>query len=473
MGFEGLFNQIFQPYFYYSVIFLVVSFICVKLTVKYCSFLSRNVKSVISLVPLMIPLFVMLVFVPSTIIQTESILPHSHAGFAVWQRSFPYAFTLPPPPPMNFMVPPPFSVTDTLSVTGIICLVGLAIGVFFASAMILGGGKVAGKVLHVIDVAPDDYPWLQAKVNELSKKLAIKAPKIGLTEDLRPNAFTIGCGRKTQIVFSIGLLNILDREEVIAVASHELAHVKSHDFFYKTLSSALTGVSFFNPIAYFASSSAQREREMLADEKATKLLGKPAVLGKALAKIVGALKTLPKEGMWASVTSNMLVTSSIVHRPQILAAHPRVDHRLKNISMSTSKRHSSSRKITLAVLLSLLIILGGVAASYAMISLQVGYMSSETPKPIVFGDDGSHSFGNRSLWFSRMNQWEMSNSQSSYWISSSTSPPFYTQPAFVAANYNASIVDWRVMPGAFAPPAGSGFVNEYVVVNDTGLVIYR
>jgi Zn-dependent protease with chaperone function len=473
MSYEGVFNQIFQPYFYYSVIFLVVSFICVKMSVKYCSFLSRNVRSVISLVPLMIPLFVMLIFVPSTIIQTESILPHIPSGFADWQRNFPFTFSMPHPPPLNFIGPPPFSVTDTLSVTGIICLVGLAIGAFFASTMILSGGKLARKVLHVIDLAPDDYPELQAKINELSGKFAIRTPKVGITEDLRPNAFTIGCGRKTQIVFSIGLLNILDQEEIIAVASHELAHVKSHDFFFKTLSSALTAVSFFNPLAYFASSSAQREREMLADERATKLLEKPFVLGNALAKICGVLKTLPKEGMWATVTSNMLVTSSIVHRPQILAAHPRVDHRLKNISMSASRRHSGSGKMTLAVLLSLLIILGGVAASYAMVSLQVSYMSSEAPKPIDFGAVGSHSFDNRSLWLSHLNQWEMNVSQNGDWFAPSALPSFYARPVFIVTNYNASIVDWRIMPGAFVPPAGNGFVNEYGVVNDTGLVIYR
>ncbi len=473
MSLEGVFNQIFQPYFYYSVIFLVVSFICVKISVKYCSFLNRDVRSVISLVPLMIPLFVMLVFVPSTIIQTESILPRIPAGFAEWQRNFPFTFALPYPPPLSFIDPPPFSVTDTLSVTGIICLMGLAIGVFFASTMILAGGKLARKVLHVIDLAPDDYPELQAKINELSGKLAIRTPKVGVTEDLRPNAFTIGCGSKTQIVFSIGLLNILDQEEIIAVASHELAHVKSHDFFFKTLSSALTAVSFFNPFAYFASSSAQREREMLADERATKLLEKPFVLGNALAKICGVLQTLPKEGMWASVTSNMLVTSSIVHRPQILAAHPRVDHRLKNISMSASRRHSGSGKMTFAVLLSLLIILGGVAASYAMVSLQVSYMSSEAPKPIDFGAVGSHPFDNRSLWLSHLNQWEMNVSQNGDWVASSTLPSFYAKPVFIAESYNASVVNWGVTPSAFLPPSGNGFVNSYYVVNGIGLVIYR
>ena len=100
------------------------------------------------------------------------------------------------------------------------------------------------------------------------------------------------------IVFSIGLLKTLEQEEVVAVAAHELAHVKNHDFFYKTgPTSALTVVSFFNPLAYIASSSGQREREMLADEDAIRVLEKPAAFGNALAKICKAIQNLPKESL--------------------------------------------------------------------------------------------------------------------------------------------------------------------------------
>jgi len=470
MSFEGVLNQIFQPYFYYSVIFLVISFICVKMSVKYCSFLNRNVRSVISLVPLMIPLFVMLVFMPSTIIQTGSVLPHRPPGFAEWQHNFPYAFAVPHLPPLRFIVPPPFFVTDTLSVTGIICLVGLAIGFFFASAMILAGGKLARKVLHVISLAPDEYPWLQAKINELSKKLAIRTPKVGLTEDLRPNAFTIGYGRKTTIAFSIGLLNVLDKDEVIAVASHELAHVKSHDFFYKTLSSALTAISFFNPLAYFASSSAQREREMLADERATKVLKKPVVLGNALAKICGVLQTLPKEGMWVRMTSNLLITSSILHRPQILAAHPGVGQRLKNISEAPSSRRSGY-KVSVAVLLSLLIIIGGVVASIGMVSLQVGFISSETPRMPDFGAVNNRVFDNRSAWLNHMPYgWEMNASQGGSGFVVSSSPMFFGRSFVLSESYHVSSLRGS-MPGVFWSPSVDGIVSVDAL-NGTNLFHY-
>ena len=224
------------------------------------------------------------------------------------------------------------STSTVLSVTGIICYIGLIAGALFALSMVLSDDRLARRVLRVILLSPQEHQWLQAKVTESSKKLAIAPPKIGVVEDLRPNAFTIGYGRRATIVFSIGLLNLLSREEVVAVASHELAHVKNNDFFFKTISNALTTVSFFNPLAYISSSTAQREREMLADERAVELLEKPSALANALAKICKALQNLPKETMLANFSSNLLVSSSVLHRVGILSTHPRLDTRLRNIS---------------------------------------------------------------------------------------------------------------------------------------------
>ena len=69
------------------------------------------------------------------------------------------------------------------------------------------------------------------------------------------------------IVFSLGLLNMLDLDELTAVASHELAHVKSRDYLFKSLSYALNILSFFNPFSYLTVSHFQKERELLADRK--------------------------------------------------------------------------------------------------------------------------------------------------------------------------------------------------------------
>jgi heat shock protein HtpX len=259
------------------------------------------------------------------------------------------------------------------SVTGILCIIGLAAGAFFALSMLLADDRVARKVLHVILLSPGENQWLQTKVAELSKKLAITTPKSGFVENLRPNAFTIGYGKNATIVFSIGILKTLNEDEITAVAAHELAHVKNHDFFYKTVSSALTAISFFNPVAYLSSAAGQREREMLADKEAIRMMEKPAVLGNALAKICQAIQNLPKETMMTSLSSNLLVSSSVLHRAGILSTHPRLDKRLRSISQPNSRIRLNRRNAILGLSLSLLIICSAMAVSFATISLQSNF----------------------------------------------------------------------------------------------------
>jgi Zn-dependent protease with chaperone function len=314
----------------------------------------------------------MLTFMPSTVIQTKTV---STASASVAAGPFLFGRFFPLPPQSAYI--PTVSTSTALSVTGVICIVGLVAGTLFALSMVLADDKVARKVLHVILLSQNDYQWLQAKIAESSKKLAIATPKIGIVEDLRPNAFTIGYGRNSTIVFSMGLFNILSKEELVAVASHELAHIKNNDFFFKTLSNALTTVSFFNPFSYIASSTAQREREMFADERAIELLEKPSALGNALAKICRTIQTLPKESVLVNFSSNLMVASSVLHRVGILSTHPRLDVRLKRISASRLKSsHWGHKNKQFVFFLSLLLVASAVAVSLAMVDLQVNFTAN-------------------------------------------------------------------------------------------------
>jgi heat shock protein HtpX len=341
----------------------------------------------------------MLVFIPSTVIQTTSkqlITMTVTVGGAMGVFSF-SPFGLSPPPQTGVAV---FSVpitTTVLSVTGIACLIGLIAGAFFAVSMILADDRLARRVLHVISLGPDEHQWLQEKIADSAKKLGVAVPKIGVVEDLRPNAFTIGYGRRATIVFSIGLFNILEKEEVTAVAFHELAHIKNRDFFIKTMSSALNVVSFFNPLSYVASSTVQREREMLADERAIALLEKPQVFGNALAKICNAIQTVPKEGTFINFSTNLLVTSSVLHRIGIFSTHPRLDKRLRNISAPKSTTfHLSRQKALSTFFLSVFLMSIAIVASGAMINLQANYASSQNAnaQSTVFKVTGYDMSGN-------------------------------------------------------------------------------
>jgi heat shock protein HtpX len=385
---NNLLAQFLQPYFYYSVILLILSFICIKMLLRHNSLLGRRARSIMYMFPLIIPVLVMAVSRPQTMLQivdetsTARIMISSISGSSANASPIPIVFNslqgvsiLPPLPPIILNLLP--GTIDVLSLTGILCLIGLVLAVSFLFFAIGLDDKIVGRVFHVIPLAREEYSSLQSKVDEISRKLAVRPPRIGLVEDLRPNAFIAGCGSKTILVFSVGILNILDEDELIAVAAHELCHVKKHDFFFKTFSHALTIVSFFNPFAYFAASAAQREREMLADENGARLLGKPSVLARALTKTCKALQAFPKQGLTVRLTSSLFLVSPITRRPEILATHPRMNQRIYNITRLTAKTTKAYRSRVLTAALSLLIILGALIASYPVVKIQTSFMQNQ------------------------------------------------------------------------------------------------
>ena len=78
---------------------------------------------------------------------------------------------------------------------------------------------------------PEENPWLEAMVRDLTQKSGIPMPKLAIVPDETPNAFTFGrsAGGATLAVHE-GLLTKLNQEEIQGVIGHELGHVKHRDF---------------------------------------------------------------------------------------------------------------------------------------------------------------------------------------------------------------------------------------------------
>ena len=77
-----------------------------------------------------------------------------------------------------------FSTSQILSITGIICIIGLAVGGIYAVTTLALGDWIAGRVLNVINLAPNEYEWLQTEIAKIAKKLSIATPQVALVEDL-------------------------------------------------------------------------------------------------------------------------------------------------------------------------------------------------------------------------------------------------------------------------------------------------
>ena len=362
LSFNDFLTQVLQPYFFYSLVFLSLSFVCIEVFLKFNPFISRRIQSTIWLIPLFIPFSVMIFFHPQILISMRlPKLPQeiSISGSAITTSG---------------IVIGRFTPSSVASITGLLCLGGAFAATGYLILTIVFGQRIAMKAFHVTMMCPEEYVSLQEKVKEISQKIGTPAPKIGLIDDLRPNAFTMGYGKNAVIVFSLGILKMLNIDELSAVVSHELAHVKSRDYLFRSLSYTLNILSFFNPLSYFAASSAQKERELLADEKGAALLSQPKVMSDVLAKLETVLQMFPKERFMDGLPASLFLVSPLSRRSEILAAHPQVAHRVHNINMVASKNAPKPTKRGTVIALSLILIIAVSIVGYGMISLQTSFL---------------------------------------------------------------------------------------------------
>ncbi|WP_297068457.1 M48 family metallopeptidase [Thermococcus sp.] len=71
----------------------------------------------------------------------------------------------------------------------------------------------------------EEFSWLKEGLEKLSKRAGLKPPELLILDDYIPNAFSYG----HTVVLSMGLFEVLEREEILAVMAHEIGHIKNRD----------------------------------------------------------------------------------------------------------------------------------------------------------------------------------------------------------------------------------------------------
>ncbi|WP_330217304.1 M48 family metallopeptidase [Palaeococcus pacificus] len=191
----------------------------------------------------------------------------------------------------------------------------------------------------------EEMPWLYDAVARMAKKANIKTPKIYILEDYIPNAYSFG----NSIVLSLGLFEVLQENEILGVAAHEVGHIKNKDtllfpivsygrYWMMTLSLLLllsTNVhAILGSLVLCGLYEAQRlrffkEREFLADEAALHILDRPFDLKDALEEIkyYEDLRIKVKESALPGIEPN-------IERKQkrtFMETHPSYDERIWKI----------------------------------------------------------------------------------------------------------------------------------------------
>lgn len=206
------------------------------------------------------------------------------------------------------------------------------------------GDRAVLESANAVPIDPKDprQRVLDNVVEEMAIAGGLPKPAVYVIPDRDPNAFATGRGpEKSSIAVTAGLLDALNREELQAVVSHEMAHVKNYDIRLMTVVAALVGsvllisdwgrrgigwgggrrrssrnggggallLVFFvlwilslilaPIIARLVAMAVSREREYLADASGSELTRNPQALAGALEKIDAAVAPTPsiKQGV--------------------------------------------------------------------------------------------------------------------------------------------------------------------------------
>lgn len=272
------------------------------------------------------------------------------------------------------------SVMLLATLTGLLVVMGRIIGgnagmVFaFGLAVAMNAGsywfsdKIALKMAGAREVTPEEAPQLHAIVEELAYRAQLPKPRVAVVESASPNAFATGRDKNHAVVaVTTGILQILDRDELMAVLGHELGHVKNRDILISSIAATIAGAitmvaqmlqftAFFgglggrngdgqgtNPLAALATiilapiaamliqMAISRSREYAADDTGAQIVGDPLALASALEKLEMGSRQIPMNVNPAA--SHLFIVNPLNGRALagLFSTHPPLAERVKRL----------------------------------------------------------------------------------------------------------------------------------------------
>ncbi len=141
---------------------------------------------------------------------------------------------------------------------------------------------------------------LQKCADDLARRAGSRPVPVLLLSAEMPVAFTWGLV-KPRLVLSSWMLDSLDPEELEAALAHELAHALGHDCRTIWVANLLRDATLFLPWTWQARRAVVTGKELLADDTAVTLTGRPLALASAIAKVWQKALPGPSFSMGAAV----------------------------------------------------------------------------------------------------------------------------------------------------------------------------
>jgi len=206
----------------------------------------------------------------------------------------------------------------------------------------------------------------------LAERAGMPIPRIYIIDTPQPNAFATGRDpNNAAVAATTGLLNTLNRQELMGVMAHELAHVRNRDTLTMTVTATLAGaIGFLANFALFFGGGRERggflgalalailapmaaglvqmaisrAREYEADRIGAEIAGDPIWLAAALEKIErGARHTMNEAAERNPATAHMFIINPLNGQgaDNLFSTHPATANRIARLRQMAGAAASS------------------------------------------------------------------------------------------------------------------------------------
>jgi heat shock protein HtpX len=248
---------------------------------------------------------------------------------------------------------------------GMIIALLLAAGMNFFSYWF--SDKMVLKMYRAREVTSQEAPELFGMVQTLARQAGLPMPKVYIIPQEAPNAFATGRNPDHAVVaVTQGLLKLMDRQEIMGVLAHELAHVKNRDILIGTIAATMAGaimmlasmarwsaifggmsrnddnggggavgmivMAIIAPVAAMIIQMAvSRSREYLADATGARIAGTPEGLAQALEKLGAYSRRIPMSANPS--TAHMFIVNPLSGKSlqNLFSTHPPMQERISRL----------------------------------------------------------------------------------------------------------------------------------------------
>lgn len=239
------------------------------------------------------------------------------------------------------------------------------VGFIVAIVALTKGDSLVLKMSGVRDPAGLEGKILDNVAEEMAIAAGIPKPRVYVLDDSAPNAFATGLSPRTaSVVFTTGIIEKLDRDELQGVMAHEIAHIRNDDCRFMTTLAIVAGLiplmadmvwhmirfsrggrdkdqstivflvigivlALLAPImSVILQMAVSRKREYLADATAAELTRYPEGLARALEKIAKDPEPLEAANR---ATQHMYIINPLQRRnlSALFSTHPPTDDRIR------------------------------------------------------------------------------------------------------------------------------------------------